>query len=149
MSTNTVLLIDEDRHLSASLARYLTAKGFRVTASDPRQVLPELDTGRTRAPDLIVTDLVFSDLDGMSLIAGLRARLDTPILIHTASQRIGDAAASLVLGADSFVRKPCDPEEVAERASALVRRGTAASKQSGPHTESRAIRVGSLTLDAT
>jgi DNA-binding response OmpR family regulator len=144
-----VLLIDDDRHLSRVLARCLAARGLHVTESSPRQVLAELDTGRHQKPGLIVTDLGFSDVDGMSLIAGLRARVDAPILVHTASPRTSDAAAVLVLGADGFVRKPCDPEELAERVSALLRRSTTASRHSGPRPGSQAISVGSLTLDAT
>jgi len=93
-------------------------------------------------------ELVFAEVDGMALIGGLRARVDAPILVHTASQRAGDAAAALVLGADGFVRKPCDPEEIAERASTLLRRSASAAGKAGPRAGSQAISVGSLTLDA-
>jgi DNA-binding response OmpR family regulator len=72
-------------------------------------------------PDVVVLDLGLPDADGLALSLDLKAAADVPILICSATRRRGDTLLGLRLGADDFVTKPCDLDELVERVGALLR----------------------------
>jgi DNA-binding response OmpR family regulator len=137
-----LVVVDEDVAAAAALARGLDARGYRVTLCAARDLLQQV---ATRAPDAVVMEIAYRDLDGLALILELRARLGAPILVCSSTRRVDDAPVALAFGADGFVRKPCDPAELAERISVLVRRGAGPSS-SRLYQRSR-LHVGSLVLN--
>ena len=142
-----VLLIDDDRHLTNDLTRYFNTCGYAASSVHPRAALTGVRDGSLAAPLAIVMDLVFRDVDGLLLVDRLRHRFNCSILIQTATRRTRDAEVALYLGADSFVRKPCEPEEVFERVRALIRRRSSASAGETRST-AQPVTIGPLTLDA-
>ena len=81
-----------------------------------------LNLARSLAPDLIVLDLMLPLLDGMELCQILRSESNVPIIMLTARATLADRTNGLESGADDYVVKPFDPEEVVARAKAVLRR---------------------------
>ncbi|WP_328873057.1 response regulator transcription factor [Streptomyces sp. NBC_00287] len=118
---HTVLLAEDDRAIRHALERALTLEGYRVTAvADGVEALAQ---AHTAPPDVLVLDVMMPGIDGLQVCRVLRAEGDrTPILMLTALVETQDRIAGLDAGADDYVVKPFDVEEVFARLRALLRR---------------------------
>ncbi|MGW0845053.1 response regulator transcription factor [Streptomyces sp. NPDC002787] len=116
-----VLLAEDDRAIRHALERALTLEGYEVTAvADGVEALAQAH--RTQ-PDVLVLDVMMPGIDGLQVCRVLRAEGDrTPILMLTALVETADRIAGLDAGADDYVVKPFDVEEVFARLRALLRR---------------------------
>ncbi|MGW2935424.1 response regulator transcription factor [Streptomyces sp. NPDC001156] len=119
--TQTVLLAEDDRAIRHALERALTLEGYQVTAvADGVEALAQAH--RTQ-PDVLVLDVMMPGIDGLQVCRVLRAEGDrTPILMLTALVETANRIAGLDAGADDYVVKPFDVEEVFARLRALLRR---------------------------
>ncbi|MEU6380107.1 response regulator transcription factor [Streptomyces sp. NPDC046909] len=117
----TVLLAEDDRAIRHALERALTLEGYRVTAvADGVEALAQ---AHRTPPDVLVLDVMMPGIDGLQVCRVLRAEGDrTPILMLTALVETQDRIAGLDAGADDYVLKPFDVEEVFARLRALLRR---------------------------
>lgn len=118
---HTVLLAEDDRAIRNALERALTLEGYRVTAvADGVEALAQVHRSR---PDVLVLDVMMPGIDGLQVCRVLRAEGDrTPVLMLTALVETADRIAGLDAGADDYVVKPFDVEEVFARLRALLRR---------------------------
>jgi two-component system, OmpR family, response regulator MprA len=116
-----VLLAEDDRAIRHALERALTLEGYRVTAvADGVEALAQ---AHKTPPDVLVLDVMMPGIDGLQVCRVLRAEGDrTPILMLTALVETQDRIAGLDAGADDYVVKPFDVEEVFARLRALLRR---------------------------
>ena len=116
-----VLLVEDDRLLGESLKDFLISEGFITDwVYDPREVMDLLEVS---SYDVIVLDLMMPHLRGEDLIKSIRERdKETPILVLTAKHRIEDKRVCFELGADDYLTKPFDMEELILRIKALYRR---------------------------
>ncbi|MFI9357293.1 response regulator transcription factor [Streptomyces lydicus] len=133
--THSVLLAEDDRPIRTALERALTLEGYRVTAvADGIQALAAAHRER---PDVILLDVMMPGIDGLQVCQVLRAEQDrTPILMLTARVETADRIAGLDAGADDYVVKPFEVEEVFARLRALLRRTTAGEgSAAGPGSE--------------
>lgn len=121
-----VLLIEDDAAMQATLQRTLERRGMRVsTCADG---LRALDRWKATIPDVVLLDLSLPGQDGLEVLAQARsAGLDTPVVIVTARGTIGDRIVGLNTGADDYLPKPFDLDELEARLRALTRRRTGAS----------------------
>ncbi|MFC9229118.1 response regulator transcription factor [Streptomyces decoyicus] len=135
--THSVLLAEDDRPIRTALERALTLEGYQVTAvADGIQALAAAHRER---PDVILLDVMMPGIDGLQVCQVLRAEQDrTPILMLTARVETADRIAGLDAGADDYVVKPFEVEEVFARLRALLRRTTA-----GAATEEGGAAAGS------
>ncbi|WBP90682.1 response regulator transcription factor [Kitasatospora cathayae] len=119
--THTVLIAEDDRAIRDSLTRALTLEGYRVRiAADGTQTLAVLAEQR---PDVLVLDVMMPAPDGLEVCRRLRAAGDrTPVLMLTARVEVPDRIAGLDAGADDYLVKPFDVEELFARLRALLRR---------------------------
>jgi two-component system, OmpR family, response regulator MprA len=134
-----VLLAEDDRAIRHALERALTLEGYEVTAvADGVEALAQ---AHRRQPDVLVLDVMMPGIDGLQVCRVLRAEGDrTPILMLTALVETADRIAGLDAGADDYVVKPFDVEEVFARLRALLRRtgnsgdltGKSSPEASGP-----------------
>ncbi|MEU1186672.1 response regulator transcription factor [Streptomyces sp. NPDC005859] len=117
----TVLLAEDDRAIRNALERALALEGYRVTAvADGVEALAH---AHKNPPDVLVLDVMMPGIDGLQVCRVLRAEGDrTPILMLTALVETADRIAGLDAGADDYVVKPFDVEEVFARLRALLRR---------------------------
>ncbi|MFC3576978.1 response regulator transcription factor [Streptomyces yaanensis] len=147
--TQTVLLAEDDRAIRHALERALTLEGYRVTAvADGVEALAQAH--RTQ-PDVLVLDVMMPGIDGLQVCRVLRAEGDrTPILMLTALVETADRIAGLDAGADDYVVKPFDVEEVFARLRALLRR-TNGSVFQAPKEEDKIpngqVSVAGLRMD--
>ncbi len=137
-----VLLIEDDPALRSTLQRTLQRKGMQVgVCSEGRAALAQW---RSEAPDVVVLDLSLPGLDGLEILAQARqAALATPVLILTARGTVGDRIIGLNTGADDYLAKPFDLDELEARIRALHRRSV------GPHSDAPGDtrQWGQLRLD--
>ncbi|MEV1064308.1 response regulator transcription factor [Streptomyces sp. NPDC050263] len=117
----TVLLAEDDRAIRNALERALALEGYRVTAvADGVEALAH---AHKNPPDVLLLDVMMPGIDGLQVCRVLRAEGDrTPILMLTALVETADRIAGLDAGADDYVVKPFDVEEVFARLRALLRR---------------------------
>lgn len=113
--------MEDDRLLGESLTEYLQSEGFITDwVYDPREVMDLLEVSRY---DVIVLDLIMPHIGGEELIKAIREKdKETPILVLTAKQRLEDKRTCFELGADDYLTKPFEMEELVLRLKALYRR---------------------------
>jgi len=143
--TTTILVVEDDHAVAQTLTDALESSGYRVwlaeTGSDARTLLEQ-----TR-PDLIILDLILPDVDGLVLCSGLKALVDVPIVICSATQQKRDAILGLKLGADDFISKPFDIYELEARVEAVLRRTMHTRTADVAPSPPDHIRVGELVID--
>ena len=124
----TILVADDDHRLLNMLRRTLSYEGFRVvTASDGQEALAQVEAER---PEAIVLDWMMPELNGVEVLARLRADGDeTPILMLTARDAIEDRVEGLEGGADDYLVKPFAATELVARLHALLRRSATAKRE--------------------
>jgi two-component system response regulator MprA len=116
-----VLVADDDRAIRESLTTALEINGYDVTACEDG--VEALATFRASRPDVLVLDVMMPGVDGLGVCRVLRAEGDrVPILMLTARVETADRVAGLDAGADDYVPKPYDMDEVLARLRALLRR---------------------------
>ena len=117
----TVLVAEDDNEIRTALERILKYEGYTpLTVTDGAAALEAIVE---HSPDLIVLDVMMPFVDGLSVCRRLRERGDkTPVLMLTARQEISDRVAGLDAGADDYLPKPFDLEELLARIRALLRR---------------------------
>lgn len=142
-----MLLAEDDRAIRHALERALTLEGYAVTAvADGVEALAQ---AHRTPPDVLVLDVMMPGIDGLQVCRVLRAEGDrTPILMLTALVETADRIAGLDAGADDYVVKPFDVEEVFARLRALLRRtglvnGTPADVPAVPSASASASKEAS------
>ncbi|HNT76155.1 MAG TPA: response regulator transcription factor [Anaerolineae bacterium] len=122
--TIKVLLIDDDVDFLTCLQFELEQEHFGVyTAADG---LIGLQKAYEVHPDMIILDLMMPDIDGWTICQRLRTVCDTPIIMLTAKSEMNDVVKGLSMGADDYMVKPCNFEELKARIYTVLRRTTAA-----------------------
>lgn len=132
-----VLIAEDEAEIADIIAAYLEREGMRtVRAADGRTAL---DLHLHLKPDLVMLDVMMPKLDGWQVLAELRRRGDTPVIMLTALDKDIDKLQALRIGADDYVVKPFNAVEVAARARAVLRRAGGRREQ--------VLRVGPLEID--
>jgi two-component system alkaline phosphatase synthesis response regulator PhoP len=136
-----ILIVEDQAGVALVVADMLRDQGHNVqVATDGRTGLGK---ATEEAFDLIILDLMLPDLDGFSICHALRERgFDLPILILTAKSQISDRVRGLRIGADDYVVKPFNPDELSARVAALLRRAHKAQRTPVTH-----FAFGNVTLD--
>ncbi len=136
-----LLLVEDDAAMQAAMQRALERRGFQVsTCGDGARAL---DRWRAAVPDAVVLDLSLPGLDGLQVLAQARAEgLDAPVIILTARGTVGDRILGLNTGADDYLPKPFDLDELEARLRALVRRR-------GGNSSTEAVSWCGLRVDAS
>lgn len=115
-----ILVVEDDAPLARVLTDNLAFEGFEVEcASDGPEAI---DRSRNFSPDLILLDLMLPSYDGFELFGLLRQSGQTPIIVVSARGQKADKLRGLELGADDYVTKPFDLEELLARVHAVLRR---------------------------
>jgi two-component system response regulator RegX3 len=128
----TILVVEDEPTLRETLADALEADGFRVVrAADGREALAQF---RGERPDLVLLDLMLTELSGIEVTRIIRAESGVPIVMLTAKDAELDKVVGLELGADDYVTKPFSLRELTARIRALFRRSEAAAVAAGAPT---------------
>lgn len=121
--TQSVLVVEDEKHLAAGLRYNLKAEGYEVeTVGTAEEALALLDDGR-KGFDILVLDVMLPGMDGFSLASRLRAQGQfVPILMLTARGQAQDVLRGFEAGADDYLPKPFDLAVLLARINALLRR---------------------------
>ena len=116
----SILVVDDQETIREVVRRYLERDGFVVQEAEDG--FEALDAIKTDPPDLVVLDLMLPGIDGLSLTQHIRQDRYIPIIMLTAKGEASDRIRGLDLGADDYMSKPFNPQEVVSRVRAVLRR---------------------------
>ena len=132
-----ILVVDDEEHIVNFLRMGLSYEGFAVaTAEDGETALEQVEHFH---PHLVILDLMLPGMDGLELAERLRQDPELLIIMLTARDQVADRVTGLRLGADDYMVKPFDFEELLARIEAVTRRRMPA--------QSEVLRAGPITLD--
>ncbi len=139
MENALILVVEDQPEIAKILTSYLERDGFRtVTAGDGEVALTH---HKMLKPDLMILDVQLPKRDGMAVLAEVRRRGSTPVIMATARSEDLDKLTALHIGADDFIVKPFNPMEVVARVKAVLRR------TNGSVDEPAILRVGAIEVD--
>ena len=136
-----VLVVDDEERILNFLSHKLKASGFSVLTANNGKT--GLEQALAQEPDLMVLDVVMSGLDGFETLKQLRSFSSVPVIILSAKETSGDKIKGLSLGADDYLPKPFDPNELVARIEAVRRRSESAAQRKRPEP----LSIGKLTID--
>jgi two-component system response regulator CpxR len=138
--SRSLLLVEDDKELACLMARFLARHGFQVdVANDGREGLARVLANQH---DLVILDVMLPHLAGMEILRCVRRRSGIPVIIVTARGSHEDRVAGLKAGADDYLSKPFEPDELLARVEAVLRR-------SGTFRSSRSdiVEVGDIRMN--
>ena len=139
-----VLIVEDEEGLVLSLEDRLNAEGYQVASC--RDGISGEKEARSGRYDLIILDVMLPERDGFQVCKNLRdLGIITPILMLTARSSTLDTVTGLRTGADDYLRKPFDMQELLARVAVQLRRGGGPSKETGIKEE--LYKLGDFTLD--
>jgi DNA-binding response OmpR family regulator len=140
----TILIIDDDVEMTEMLGEYLQPEGFAV------EVCHDGDSGLKRALQgdylLVVLDVMLPRLNGFEVLRRLRIASQVPVLMLTARGDAVDRVVGLQTGADDYLPKPFDPQELVARVQAILRRTAPAALRTDEVAD--VINMADITLDS-
>jgi two-component system KDP operon response regulator KdpE len=139
MSAGHVLVVDDEPQLLRALRINLRARGFDVTTAS--NGAGALEAAAKVSPDVIVLDLGLPDMDGFTVLHGLRGWSTVPVIVLSARTDAADKVTALDAGADDYVTKPFGMEELLARLRAAIRRGASAAPAPSPVVDAGSIQV--------
>ncbi len=133
-----ILLVEDDIHLAQALSTALKREGFVINhLIQGRQAIHAVDT---ETPDIVILDLGLPDMDGTQVLKEIRQfNTELPVLILTARTALEDKVSGLDLGADDYLAKPFEIDELLARLRVFARRASTVKKT--------AITIGAVSLD--
>ena len=140
-----LLLVEDDPYLQENLVRSLSRRGLQVTSAST--AAQAVSVWQSLRPDVVLLDLTLPDGDGLNVVSQVRQMgFTTPVLVLTARATVGDRVLGLNSGADDYMAKPFDLDELEARLNALYRRTKSAQKASSSQTDTGQARNGLQTL---
>ncbi|MEE9316731.1 MAG: response regulator transcription factor [Rhodospirillales bacterium] len=141
-----LLIVEDDELVQSLLAAYMQNEDFKVSlASTGKEMLACVDS---EPIDLVLLDLGLPDEDGLVLARQVRARSSLPIIVLTARKEQKDRLAALEIGADDYLTKPFDPEELVLRVRNLLNRTNRGPLEKALRERTEIFRFEGWTLDA-
>lgn len=138
MENSLVLIVEDEPEIAQILSAYLEREGYRtVRAADGETALQHQ---AHLSPDLVLLDVRLPKLDGFAVLGRLRQAENTPVIMITALAEDLDRLSGLRLGADDYIVKPFNPQEVVARVKAVLRRTNGAQHET-------VRRFGSFEVD--
>nr|WTB29536.1 response regulator transcription factor [Streptomyces sp. NBC_00830] len=140
MSTQRILVVDDEPKIRMTLRGYLEADGFDVLEA------PDGPSGLSgvirEQPDLVVLDVMLPGLDGFEVLRRIRATSQVPVILLTARDEEVDRVIGFTAGSDDYVTKPFSARELALRVRAILRRAEGAQQPA-----ERILRFDGLVID--
>lgn len=133
MDKQKILIVDDDENIAELISLYLVKECFSTeTAYSGKEALTLF---KTYNPDLILLDIMLPDIDGYEICTEIRKTHQTPIIMLSAKGEVFDKVLGLKLGADDYIIKPFDSNELVARVKAVLRRTVMLPNQTSLKTE--------------
>ena len=149
-----VLVVEDEPNIADPIRRGLIYKGYEVEVADSGE--QALDLARERPPDLVILDLMLPGMDGLEVCRRMRAADSMPIIMLTARDSTSDKVEGLEAGADDYVTKPFEFDELLARVRAALRRKETSTAETEIslgdlviNRASREVRRGQRNIDLT
>ena len=139
-----LLIIDDDKELSAMLVEYLSSEGFDIEVT--YDGLSAIEKVKGQQYDALILDVMMPELDGFGVLRHIRTYSDVPVLMLTAKGDDVDRIVGLEMGADDYLSKPFNPRELLARVRAVLRRSTVSSDS---EVLDDALSVAGLEMDSS
>ena len=136
-----ILIVDDDERIINFLRSKLKASGYEVLTAG--NGLEGLEQAQAQEPDLIVLDLLMPKMGGLDMLKELRTFSAVPVIILTAKGADADRIKGLQLGADDYLPKPFNPDELVARIEAVRRRLEPGERLKTPEV----LNLGHVTVD--
>ncbi len=140
----SILVVEDDLTAATAIGAVLEASGYRVwraqSGAEARRMVDQV------RPALIVLDVMLPDVDGLVLCSTLKLLTDAPILVCSGTIRKRDAVLALKLGADDFIAKPFDVDDLEARVGVLLRRPGRGNYAPAEQEEGE-MKIGRLAID--
>jgi two-component system response regulator CpxR len=137
-----LLIVDDDKELSAMLVEYLSSEGFDIDTA--YHGLSAIEKVKRQQYDALILDVMMPELDGFGVLRHIRSYSDVPVLMLTAKGDDVDRIVGLEMGADDYLSKPFNPRELLARVRAVLRRSIAPS---APEVLDESLLVAGLEMD--
>ena len=139
VTRRNVLVVDDEAQITRVLKTTLSSQGYGIrTAADGKQALQEM---KGWSPDLVITDLRMPNMDGLELCRAIRAESRVPIIVLSVKGEEAIKVESLDAGADDYVTKPFNVNELLARVRAALRRAAPVEP------ETSVIEIGDFRID--
>ncbi|MEV7782492.1 response regulator transcription factor [Kitasatospora sp. NPDC088351] len=149
-TTARLLVVDDEPALRDALESSLAFEGYEVaTATDGYEALESVEREK---PDLVLLDIMMPRMDGLTAVRRMRSRGDSvPVLMLTARDAVGDRVTGLDVGADDYLAKPFELDELLARVRALLRRNAlateAAARAAAVEEDNEVMAFGDLRMN--
>ena len=135
-----ILAVDDEAGILRLIKLELSSQGFRVVvANDGEEALRIAEQQR---PDIVVLDILMPDMTGLEVMRRLRERTQVPVILLTGKDHDEDKVRGLELGADDYLVKPFNPDELSARVRAVLRRAVSPGSGAG-----NIVTVGNVEID--
>ena len=135
-----ILIIDDDLGLTKLITQFLENHNYKVSSFDrPKAALKVINQNNTF--DLIILDITLPEMDGFQVLRAIRKEFTVPVIMLTARGEVSDRIVGLELGADDYMPKPFEPEELIARIQSIMRR------TKSPETMVDKLNFEHLTID--
>ena len=116
----TILIIDDDAEMTGLLSEFLTDHKYSVQIyHNPLEALEFL---QKNSVDLVLLDIMMPEMDGLNVLRKIREHSEVPVMMLTAKGDVSDKVVGLELGADDYLPKPFEPQELIARVQSILRR---------------------------
>ena len=120
MANEKILVVDDDANICELLRLYLTKEGYQVTVANDGE--EGLDKFNQVKPDMVLLDVMMPGMDGFETLEEIRKENSLPILMFTSKNDSISKVRGLRAGADDYLTKPFDMDELIARIASLIRR---------------------------
>ena len=145
MDQARILVVDDDKEIANAIEKLLTLESYEVTKA--YNGMEALDALVSNNIQLILLDVMMPKLDGLSTMMKIRQSKNIPIIILSAKSEDSDKILGLSMGADDYVTKPFNPQELVARVKSQLRRYMQLGDMENIYLKSSQIIVGGLSLD--
>ena len=121
--THHIFIIDDDLELTELLQEFLESHNYHITIfNNPEKGLEGLLKGKQVGCDLVILDIMMPELDGFQVLRRIRESSNVPVIMLSAKGKVADRVVGLELGADDYLGKPFEPQELLARIQSILRR---------------------------
>ena len=122
--TKQILILDDDIEITTLLDEFLSSRGYHVTTFNNPVLALKAAQNKKNSFDLMILDIMMPDIDGFQVLRNIREFSSLPIIMLSAKGAVSDRVVGLELGADDFIPKPFEPQELLARIQSVLRRAT-------------------------
>ena len=121
--TNHIFIIDDDPELTDLLQEFLVSHNYHITVfNNPAKGLDGLLRTKNISCDLVILDIMMPEIDGFQFLRKIRESSNVPVIMLSAKGEVSDRVVGLELGADDYLSKPFEPQELLARIQSVLRR---------------------------